>query len=84
MLSFTTKHRVVVKAGEEFDLAEIAYETICRKHTKPVCTYVLDDSSINFMLSLKNCTVSIVDEFGIVVKEFTCSYFVEKLKEMNE
>jgi hypothetical protein len=84
VLSFTTRHRVVVKAKEEYELADIAYETTCKKLTKPVCTYVLDDFSINFLLSLKNCTVSIINDYGVVVKEFTCDYFIEKLKELNE
>jgi hypothetical protein len=84
--AFTTKHKVVVRGSrEEYELADIAYGAVCKKLTKPVCTYVLDDFSVSFLLSLKDCTVSIIDrEYGIVVKEYTCSYFIEKLRELNE
>jgi hypothetical protein len=83
--TFTTKHKVVVRGSrEEYELADIAY-AVCKKLTKPVCTYYLDDFSVSFLLSLKDCTVTMIDrEYGIAVKEYTCSYFIEKLRELNE
>jgi hypothetical protein len=84
--AFTTKHKVVVRGSrEEFELVDIAYGAVCKKLTKPVCTYYLDESSLSFLLSLKDCTVTIINrEYGIAVKEYTCGYFIEKLKEINE